>query len=218
MPIRLNYQFIRALGNALRYEAGLDSIDGLLHSLSIADWNNTEGTSASRDTVAEALDDAGRQQEADLLRSGQPIYVSAGKVLARIANPKAEQQFAAAYLKAALDRSHDPDDNQLSDQYAVRDLDLETRSDLLERAIAFINDTHHLLAPIKQLPSPAEIARLAHTSANQEPDTFDRPPHLQHFGREAGQELRERAERDGPYHLTINSLNKVVRDRSKWPI
>lgn len=208
----VDYRFIKALGQALRYEAGLDDVEALLNSMSRSDWNNTDGTSIHRGVLADALEENGRHAEADLLRGPQSIYVSHGTVRPRVASPKAERAFVDSYLHKILEHSLAPSGHPLHWEYGVRDLHPDTLHELTRRAVAFLNDSHPHLRNF-DIVKPLDVASAYANAHNLTGYDFDEP-FMDAYKPAHKEELSERAEKDGRYYLKPDARNKLVRDTS----
>jgi hypothetical protein len=187
----------------------------MLNSLSHADQRSKQGLmNTNRAVTADALQDNGRDDEAALLRSTLPVYISgSGKVKQRVANPKAERAFLDAYTRKLLQLNLAPSGNPLDWEYGPEHLHPSLKKEIEDRSNAFLNDMHRHIRDF-DVVSPEALADAYFATSNGAGWDFTTEEPFDAYNKTTRQEMNDRAEADGPLHLTVNAKNKIVRDTS----
>jgi hypothetical protein len=203
--VRRDIEYVRTLNRILdearqkpvRYTA--ETVRDLLNALKIEDWDNTDGTSNQRGAAANALEQSGRQAEADLLRSRHPVVVTAnGRVKKRAGNSDYHTAFRVAYRKALLDHSTDERGNRLSNRYEPHHLDAETGDEADKRAALFVSEALKLIGKL----SPDQLAAALVRSHNRSGSDFTDQPFTADFDSDRTERLNDKSLAMGGFFLT----------------
>ena len=194
--------FIKDLDRRLKYEQDAKfHWSGLLNRLSDADQINKEGNSVQRLIAADAADDMGRAQEANLLRSKRPVFITPDEqVKERVSHTNGdaagEAAFVMGYLQAALRNHLDNNDTPLEDTYDIGHIDPESRRKMTAKAVSFYNMAHPLLAKTREEIDPHKLANDFYVVGNG----YDEFSNYPEYGK-AADALTEVAQDHGPHHL-----------------
>jgi hypothetical protein len=131
------------LNRVLKY--GVDDATNLLRQIE-GNPEHQQPNAVHRLVTADALQEQGRDSEANLLRSEHPIYFRNGKVYHHHAGPADMKAFGNAYAEAALWSSTDPDSGRpLEEEFTPHHFDKQTSQEMKADALHFYNSHYHLL-------------------------------------------------------------------------
>jgi hypothetical protein len=194
--------FANRYSAALKYSHGShdDTVDQLLGGLTDDDLGHEEGNSTNRLVAADALQEAGRDEEAGHLRGKYPIQIDDSGKVRRAPTDGEREEFKQGFLTTALWQAPDVDDagTPLTEDHDPDQIHPDSRKRMEEEADGFLHQHYHLLKDKVPGLMGEEFGQAGHDyalSRNGHGAGFFDGPY------EHASELQKHAKSDGSYDL-----------------